>query len=151
MDDLDILKPRNPLTAMRHRREVRWQILAPVVGFSVVLLVLAILATGLSSQKASVWADISIIFLIIPALLIALITMLIFAAGVYAVTMLLQVLPFHFFRAQNGFFRMNLQVGRLTNKIVEPFFKIHTSNAALRNLAHQARRGPKQGKQEKKS
>lgn len=140
MDDLDILRPRNPLTAIRHRREVFWQITLPMVVFVVVLLLLAVAAVGLSAPQASVWADISLIFLIIPVMFFALIVMLIFAASIYLSVRLLQVLPYYFFRAQNGFFRLNLQIGRLTNQLVEPILRIHAGNAALRVLIRQTQR-----------
>ncbi len=150
MDDLDLLKPRNPLTTLRHRREVLWQITLPVAGFTLVLLVLAVLAATTSAQKASLWADISVIFLVIPAMFFALITMIIFAAGVYLITRLLQVLPFQFFRAQNGLFRISLQVARLTNRMVEPVLKVHSFNAAARTFTHQVWRRPAQPEQENK-
>jgi hypothetical protein len=146
MNRLDFLKPRNPLTSVRHRREVFWQITFPVVAFVVILLVLAIMTLGLSAYQASVWADISVIFLIIPALLMAFIAMILLAGGVYLIAMLLQILPFHFFRAQNGLFRLRLQVGRLTDMLVEPMLKIYSFNAAARTFVRQVRRRPAQKK-----
>lgn len=132
--------PRNPITHLRHRREVFWQITFPFVVVTLILLVLAFLAAGLSPERASRWADISLIWLIIPALLFSLLTMVFLGAGVYLITQLMRVLPFYFYRGHNWFLLVNLRVGRIGDKLTEPFLRLSAWKAGANALMRQARR-----------
>jgi hypothetical protein len=138
--DYDPLLPRNPITHQRHRREVFWQISLPFVITCLIVLVLAVLATGLSAESASTWADISLIYMIIPALLFSLLAMVILAAGVYLSLRLLRILPFYFFRGHNWFLLVNLRVGRFSDSLVEPFLRVRAWKAGASTLGRQVRR-----------
>ena len=136
----DPILPRNPITHQRHRREVFWQITFPVVLVCVVLLVLAVLTTGLSTEGASKWADISLIWMIIPALLFSLLTMILLAAGVYLTLQLLHILPFYFYKGHNWFLLVNLRVGRVGDRLTEPFLRARAWKAGAGALGRQLRR-----------
>lgn len=136
----DPILPRNPVTHQRHRREVFWQITFPLIIICVILLALAILATGLSTESASTWADISIIWMIIPALLISLLTMIFLAGGVYLTLWLIQNLPFYFFKGHNWFLLVNLRVGRVGDSLTEPFLRLRAWKAGASALGRQVRR-----------
>lgn len=138
--DYDPLLPRNPLTDQRHRHETFWQITLPLILACLVLLVLAVLAAGLSTQDASRWADISLIWMIIPALLFSLLTMIFLAAGVYLTIRLLHILPFYFYRGHNWFLLVNLRVGRIGDRLAEPFLKVRVWKAGASALSRQIRR-----------
>jgi hypothetical protein len=132
--------PRNPITHERHRREVFWQITFPFIVISLALLLLAVMAAGLSTEKASKWADISIIWMIIPALIFSLLTMAILAALVYLILQLLHILPFYFFKGHNWFVLVNLRVGRVTDSLAEPFLRVRAWKAGAGALGRQVRR-----------
>jgi hypothetical protein len=136
----DPILPRNPITHQRHRREVFWQITFPFIVICLVLLILAVLATGLSAESASTWADISLIYMIIPALLFSLLTMIILAAGIYLTIRLIRLLPFYFFKGHNWFLLVNLQVGRIGDGLAEPFLRVRAWKAGAGALGHQIRR-----------
>ena len=138
--DYDPILPRNPITHQRHRREVFWQITFPIIIICVILLVLAILVTGLSAESASTWADISLIWMIIPALLIALLMMIFMAGGVYLTLWLIHNLPFYFFKGHNWFLLVDLRVGRIGDSLTEPFLRLRAWKAGAGALGRQIRR-----------
>ena len=138
--DYEPILPRNPITHQRHRREVFWQITFPILVISVILLLLAVMATGLSAEKASTWADISIIWMIIPALIFSLLTMILLAALVYLTIKLLHILPFYFFKGHNWFLLVNVRIGRIDDRLAEPFVRLRAWKAGAGALGRQVRR-----------
>jgi hypothetical protein len=138
--DYKPILPRNPITHQRHRREVFWQVTFPILVISVILLLLAVMATGLSAEKASTWADISIIWMIIPALIFSLLTMILLAALVYLTIKLLYILPFYFFKGHNWFLLVNVRIGRIGDNLAEPFLRLRAWKAGAGALGRQVRR-----------
>ena len=138
--DYEPILPRNPITHQRHRREVFWQITFPILLVSLALLLLAVMAAGLSSEKASTWADISLIWMIIPALIFTLLTMIILAALVYLTIKLLHILPFYFFKGHNWFLLVNLRTGHIGDNLAEPFVRLRAWKAGAGALSRQVRR-----------
>jgi hypothetical protein len=136
----DLWKPRNPLTQQSHRREVLWQITIPVVVGTVLMLALCVLATMLSAPSASLWADISIIWMIPPVFLVAFLMMAINAGSAYLLIRVIAAAPPFFFKAQNFFRRVQLKVGAITNKAVEPFLRLQAWGASARAAKREAQR-----------
>jgi hypothetical protein len=138
--DYDPVLPRNPITHQRHRHEVFWQITFPIIVVGGLLLILAALAAGLSTEDASTWADISIIWMIIPALFISLVIMILLAGGVYLTLRLLHILPFYFYKGHNWFLLVNLRIGRIGDNLAEPFLRLRSWKAGAGALGRQMRR-----------
>jgi hypothetical protein len=138
--DYDPILPRNPITRQRHHREVFWQITLPIIIVSLILLVLAVLTVGLSAESASTWADISLIYMIVPALLMSLLAMIILAGGIYLTVWLIRMRPFYFFKGHNWFLLVNLRVGRVGDSLAEPFLRVRAWKAGAGALGRQIRR-----------
>ena len=136
----DPVLPRNPITHQRHRREVFWQITFPFLVVNLVLLVAAVLVAGLSADNASTWADISLIWMIIPAMLFSILTTILLAGGVYLTLRLLGILPFYFYKGHNWFLLVNLQVGRIGDRLAEPFLRVRAWKAGAEALGRQVQR-----------
>jgi len=89
---MESLRKESP-TIKLHRRQFFWQIILPL------LVTLALLVTGGVSiaiggaSQARLWADISIIWLIIPALILALLGLVLLGFLVYAIARLLKAMP----------------------------------------------------------
>jgi hypothetical protein len=88
---------RNPRTQAKIRRDVIWQIGLPL-GLAVVggLVLLALVISPGGATTRSAWADVSIIFLIIPTALFGLISLALIAGLVFAAYYGLRELPFLF-------------------------------------------------------
>lgn len=128
---------RNPLTQREHHREVLWQITLPMaVG---VLLVLAA-ATGViwagvaNTGDVSKWADVSLIWLIIPLMLAALLFLGLLAGLVYVLALGLRRVPFFMYRVQVFFKQVSLQVRKVSNRAVEPVMRVQSLTAAWKAL-----------------
>jgi hypothetical protein len=134
-----IRQEQNPVTAARHRKEVFWQITFPVGIFILVLLAMGLLAS-IPGTSVSVWANISLIWLIILMLIFTLILMFILAALAYLVIRINQTLPPYAFRAQCFFARLTGQVAHICDKAVEPALRSHALSASLRGLWRSVRR-----------
>lgn len=130
--ETNLWQPRNPVTERKIRREVFWQITIPISVTLFIVTVFAVLAIFLPPMKSSVWADISLIWLIVPALLIVLIMTAITAATVYLIIRLIFILPPSFFKVQNYTRRANFEVDRISEKATKPFFKVAEWQASAR-------------------
>jgi hypothetical protein len=132
---------RNPVTQTRHRREVLWQITIPVVVGALVLLLLAFLAAFQTSMdQASIWADISLIWMIVPALIAVLIFFLFLAASIYLAVRLIGVLPGYFFMAHGWLLLAGDRLRQAEGKMVEPVLRARSFTARLEMLKRQARK-----------
>ena len=130
------LPERNPRTHQAHKREVFWQITFPLIVGVILVLVLAVLtlfaATGGGSVKQA--ADASLIFLIIPLMIVTVIFTIIFGALAYGIIKLNGMLPFYARQAQDIFMRVRQQVQLGSDKAVEPFLKIRSFFASVEAL-----------------
>jgi hypothetical protein len=87
----------NSIAARNHRREVLWQITVPFILLILVFLAFVVItvASGVrgDGEAVSVWADISLIWLIIPAMVFILLFSAILGALAYLVVKLIHVIP----------------------------------------------------------
>jgi uncharacterized membrane protein YhdT len=144
MDTARIPHPsRNPKTHISHKRDVFWQITLPlVIG---ILLVLAAMAAIIFSATQPVtdvsrWADVSLIWLILPSLFIALILLAITIGLVIAISQLLKVVPRIACILQLYFVQGKDKISHLTNLIVEPILRLNSFLAAARRASKLKRR-----------
>jgi hypothetical protein len=145
MSDLDPTPylPRNPAVHKRHRKEVRWQITIPVIAVAVILGVFAILAVFLPPGTASMWADISLIWLIIPALFFAFIGMVVLGGLAYLTIRLIAFLPYQFYRLQMLLLKVNRGVRTIGDKAAAPIIKVNAWKASFDALRGRSSRGPR--------
>ena len=134
------LPERNPVTYERHRKEVMWQILVPVIIGAVIILALAILAATRTDAQVSKGADVSVIWMITPMLVVALIFLVLLGALIYAVMSLLGILPGYASLVQDYFDAFRVQVGIVSDKAVEPVLRIESIKASLRALGRSLRK-----------
>lgn len=128
------LPERNPVTHQKHRGEVLWQITLPLAIGGVYVLVTTIIAISGEREAVSLWADISLVWLILPIIVITLVFTLILAALLYGVTRLLGALPLYARQAQNIFTLIGVRVRKGADAAVEPVLRIQGLLAAWRAL-----------------
>ena len=125
---------RNPFTYKAHRQQVIWQILIPITLGVVLVLVFAVLASRAGSGEASRWADISVILLASFLIVISLFMLVMLIFSIYGLRQALRRIPAPLLRAQVFFYRVERRVRAVSNQIVEPILRYHTSLAGLRSL-----------------
>jgi len=136
-----ILPERNPVTHARHRREVFWQIIIPMM-LGILLVLVAVTIVILSATHAATnlsrWADVSLIWLILPSLLIAFIFLTILIAFTYLISIVLKKTPPYAHLIQQYFETGKNKVSFYSNKITDPIVKTRSVWAVL---AHPSRYG----------
>ncbi|MEJ2708752.1 MAG: hypothetical protein P8074_14145 [Anaerolineales bacterium] len=128
------LPERNPETHEAHRREVLWQVMVPLIVGVLVLLALAVLSATGGTEQVSRWGDVSLIWLILPMLLVALIFLVITAGLAYGVIWLVRVLPGYARQLQALFETLAVKVKQVSDLAAEPFIRIHSFMAGMQVL-----------------
>jgi hypothetical protein len=128
MDKIPVPRPERT-SYVKHRNDVQRQIILPIVLVSLAGLGLAIFsgfAAARSNAGVSLWADISIIWLIIPVMVLALVIMVLMLALVYGLNRLLKVSPHYTGLAQSYAIWLNTQITIWADKIIHPVLFIKT-------------------------
>ncbi len=128
------VRERNPITYKIHRTQTAWQIYLPLAVGLIVVVVFAVFTGLASTEGASRWADISLIFLIIPVMMVTLLFLAFTAGLIYIVVKLLQEIPVYTRQAQEMIQMVSQRVRKGTDLAVEPVLRIHGFRAALRAL-----------------
>jgi uncharacterized BrkB/YihY/UPF0761 family membrane protein len=140
-----VLPERNPLTHAKHRREVFWQIIFPMlIGILLVLVVVAVilLSATHAATNLSRWADVSLIWLIMPSLFFALIILIALISIIYLITVVLRITPGYARILQNYFEIGRYRVSQYSNRIVEPILKTRSTWAILRHATRLGKQPP---------
>jgi len=142
------LPERNPKTHAEHRREVFWQITLPlVVGILLVLTAIAAIVFFATQPAPELnrWAGVSLIWLILPSLFIALIFLVILIAFIFAITMLLRLTPRYAQVIQSYFEIGAAKVRQIANFLTEPILKINSFLAVLQHIVRWGRKPVDEG------
>src|SRR5512136_2876578 len=127
---------RNAQVHEKHRHEVKLHIYLPVIIGLVLILagVIAIIIYGFQAGSSlRRWADVSLIWVIVPAMFIGLVLMLVTVAALYGVTRLLGILPGYSRIVQGYFNQAGARVSQVTNTLVEPVLKARSSWAVVKH------------------
>jgi hypothetical protein len=128
------LPERNPVTHRAHRREVLLQITIPLAIGLAIFLAVSVLATLGPDDAVSRWGDASLIWLIVPQLLVCLMALILLGGLAFGVIWLIRTLPVYTRQLQDIFNLIGLRTRNLTDMIVEPFLRIHSFGAKLNAL-----------------
>jgi hypothetical protein len=134
---------RNPKTHAEHRREVFWQITFPLlIGILLLLAAVGVIVYLTVQPVTDVgrWADVSLIWLILPSLFLAFLMLAILIGFIVLVSYLLRLIPPYALIVQLYIEQFKGKLSQIFNLSVEPIFKIQTLWAAMR---HAARLGKK--------
>jgi len=125
--------PRNPETHEKHRQETFWQITFPlIIGLALIIgLVALTIATAAQGGNVSQAADTSLIFLLIPTMLMALIPLALLVGLAYGIIWLNKNSPPYFKQAQDAMITVRDGVRAGADKLVEPVLNINSKLASL--------------------
>jgi uncharacterized membrane protein len=134
---------RNPKTHAEHRREAFWQITFPlVIGILLLLAAVAVIILSATQPVTDVgrWADVSLMWLILPSLIFALILLVLLIGFVYLISYLLRLIPHYALIVQLYFEAGKNKVSQLSNLSIEPILRIRAIWAAMRYAARLGRK-----------
>lgn len=107
----------------KHRREFTRQILLPILLVTLAGLGLgglAIYGAAVQSDGVSLWADIAIIWLIVPMMLVALLKIALLVGLVYGLSKLLNATPHYTGLVQQYALWLNAEIVLWTEKLIRP-------------------------------
>lgn len=124
-------------TYLKHRREVRWKIVAPVAVSAVLCVACSALvfaATFNYGGDVQTWAEISTIYLAIPTIIFLVVIFAVIAGIGYLLTRLLAILPSYTYQVQGLFYRIKTAVRRGADSIVKPVVTINSVGASINRI-----------------
>jgi hypothetical protein len=124
-------------TYLKHRRELRWKILAPVIAASVLCVLcsaLAYVATFGYGGDVTLWAEISEIYLAIPAVIFLVIAFAAVGGLVFLMARLLSILPRYTFMAQGLSYKMKDYARRGADYVAKPVIFLDSIGASINRI-----------------
>jgi len=121
-------------TVRDHKRQFAWQILVPFLVMAGLIIAGAVLVVGGGASRTSVWADVSVIWLIIPALFFAMAILVIVITIIYGMAKLLQVIPPYTGKAQNIFAQLSAGTRKFADLSAKPFVWLQQAGAVIKSL-----------------
>jgi len=125
---------RNPNTEKTHRREVLLQITLPILVGVLIVIALATLVSSGSTNELGRWSQVTVIWLVLPVLLLSLLVLVLLAALIYGVSLLLGVIPRYACLTQYWFERVEGRVRKGADLAAEPVIKWQSARASMRRL-----------------
>ncbi len=126
--------PGDRPTIYKHKRQFAWQILVPFLVMTGLIITGAILIVTGGANQNRVWADVSLVWLLIPALIIALIFLVLIVTIIYGMVKLLQILPRYTGKTQDIFTRISAGTRKVANGSTKPFFWIKQAGAVAKSI-----------------
>ena len=121
----------------RHRQEVAWKIILPVVLSAILivgLIVLVNIATFRDNGDVGRWAAISTIWIVIPVIVAGLIFLIILGGIVYLFKYLLNIAPVYTGKAQDFVYRIAGYIRRIADVVVKPVIVLDGIGASMKKL-----------------
>ena len=124
-------------TVHAHKQQVWWQILVPMILTALLGLAaggLTIAASVSDTSRARLWADVSIIWLLAPALLIALAGITVLIGMIYALVRLARATPRYTSRAQQVAGLVAAGTRKAADGVTKPFVWFRQAWAIIKSI-----------------
>jgi hypothetical protein len=129
-----------------HRNQLIWQIILPILLVVIIAILIVIMSLFAGKEEVSVWSSISLIFLIIPTMVISLVLLLILGFGVYGMSRVLVIVPQYTNRVQEKLIKVEIEIRKVSNGVVRPFISIRSAVAGLNMVVSQISRKEKRSR-----
>lgn len=143
---MDKFDPFDKPSLQNHRRQRFWQILLPIVLFSGLIVVAGVFTVAADGVQNRLWADASIIWLVLPMLFVALFLLVILIGLIYLLYRLTKGTPRITRKVQNIFTRIEQGTSRAANSAAKPVIWIHQFQSSLRSLVGKILPATREGK-----
>lgn len=121
-------------TVRAHKRQLAWQILVPFLVVTALVLVAAVLVSVGEVTTTRTWADVSIIWLIVPMLFFALFFVIVLGFLIYGIAKLLQGLPYYSGKAQDFLALFSSRTRKIADGAASPFVWFRQAGAVLKTI-----------------
>lgn len=126
-------RPDSP-TLRQHKRQVVWQIIIPFILMALLIIAGAVLVAFGKDSSTALWRDVSLIWLLVPALFLALIAMIVLGAAIYGLARLKKVAPRYTSLAQEYTLKGARFVHKFADGTAKPFIWLGQAGAAIRSI-----------------
>ncbi len=126
-------RPVSP-TLQQHKRQFIWQILIPIILMAVLIIAAALLATFGEASSTSLWRDVSLIWFLASALILALILIVLLGVVIYGMIRLKKAAPRVTARAQELTLLGALGIRRIADGAAKPFIWLEQAGAAVKSI-----------------
>ena len=120
-----------------HRRDFIWQILVPIVIALLIMIAISIFVATGSKAAASLWADISMIWLLIPSLFLAFIFLIILGGIIYGMAMLLKATPIYSQKLYRLIRILTQKIENVADLTAKPIFFVEGISASIKRFFQQ--------------
>jgi hypothetical protein len=128
------ISPTVTPTVRAHRRQLVWQILVPFLVMAALVIAGAVLIVSGSAPRARVWADVSIIWLIAPLMVLALVVATVLGFAIVGLAKLLQITPRYTARVQAISLIAAAGTRKVADGIVAPVLWFEQARATLKSF-----------------
>jgi hypothetical protein len=122
---------------LKHRRDLRWKILAPVIAASVLCVLcsaMVYVATFGYGGDVTLWAEISEIYLAIPTIIFLVILFAVVGGLVFLMARLLSILPRYTFLAQDYSHKIKIYIRRGADYAARPVIFLDSLGASINRI-----------------
>lgn len=122
---------------LKHRRDLRWKILAPVIAASVLCVLcsaMVYVATFSYGGDVTLWAEISEIYLAIPTIIFLIVLFALVGGLVFLLARLLSILPRYTFLAQDYSHKIKIYVRRGADYAARPVIFLDSLGASINRI-----------------
>ena len=127
-------RPVESPTLHSHKRQLAWQILVPFLLVTVLIIAAAVLVISNTGSTTRTWADVSVIWLIAPMLIFALLFVTVLGFLIYGIARLLQITPHYTARVQDFFSMLSARIRTLANGAAKPIVWSQQAGAILKSI-----------------
>lgn len=122
----------NPVTQAAYRKQMRTEVYLPFGLVLILLILVVIILISTEVGDTSVWADIALVLISIPMLILGLLVLAIFAALTFGVNRLIDYLPSITVQGQDLTLRLKRVVLKYSDSIAEPVITLDSIGDAIR-------------------
>lgn len=124
----------------KHVRQTLWQIILPVALFTAIVITLFVLLLVKNSASGSLEnvTSISLIWLILPLLAVALLFVFILAAFIVLIAKLIGIIPYYGLKLRTIVYKAAVVIHTIADKSVLPTIKLNEIRAGLKFLLHKS-------------
>jgi|WetSurMetagenome_2_1015567.scaffolds.fasta_scaffold48496_2 hypothetical protein len=117
-----------------HRRQFAWQILVPVIVAAIIVIAAAVFIATRGTSVTTSWADVSIIWLVLPFLFFAFVLIGILGFLIYGIARLLGIIPVYSRKTQEVLVSISMGARKVTDGSIKPIVWINQAGAVLKRV-----------------
>ena len=127
-------RPVDSPTVQAHKRQFAWQILAPFLVMAALIIAAAVLVVTGTASGTRAWVDVSIIWMLIPMLVLALFLVIVLGSLIYGIAKLTQLTPRYTGKAQDFFALISGWTRKIADGAAKPFVWYQQAGAIIKTI-----------------